>query len=133
MVYSKRIHIDINVEKGITEMLKKYKKEMLLVGALAFLSCALLLMNRVIFSKPGRQVEISVDGEVVKTLSLNEDADLVIEGFGGGSNRILIENGRVRASEADCPDKICVKQGFVSQNGESIVCLPNRMIARITE
>lgn len=114
-------------------MLKKYKKEILLVGILVILSCVLLLINRIVFSKPGRQVEISVDGEVVKTLSLDKDSNLVIEGFGGGSNRILIENGRVKVSEADCPDKVCVKQGFVSQNGESIVCLPNRMIARITE
>lgn len=132
MVYSKRI-IKINAEKGNTEMLKKYKKEIILAGALVILSCALFFINRIIFSKPGRQVEISVDGEVVKTLSLDKDDDLVIEGFKGGSNRVLIENGQVRVSEADCPDKVCVKQGFISQNGESIVCLPNRMIARITE
>jgi hypothetical protein len=28
---------------------------------------------------------------------------------------------------ADCPDKLCIRQGIVSRSGERIVCLPNRV------
>ena len=37
----------------------------------------------------------------------------------------------VDGTEASCPDKICMDQGQVSQEGEMIVCLPNRMTARV--
>jgi len=111
--------------------IKRYKREVLLIVIIIVISCILFLANRIIFSTPARQVEISVDGEVVNTLDLNQDADILVEGYNGGTNRIVIKDGRVHVSEATCPDKICVHQGWIEQTGESIVCLPNRMIARI--
>lgn len=111
--------------------IKKYKKEVLLIVIILLISCVLLLVNRILFSKPARQVEISVNGEVVNTLDLNQDADILVEGYHGGTNHVIIKDGKVQVSEATCPDKICVHQGWVDQTGESIVCLPNRMIARI--
>lgn len=41
------------------------------------------------------------------------------------------EDGQVWVTEATCPDKICIHQGKISQEGETIVCLPNRMIIQI--
>ena len=34
--------------------------------------------------------------------------------------------------DADCPDRLCVKQGSISKNGESIVCLPHKVIVTVT-
>ncbi len=112
--------------------MKKYKRDVLLIVIIISISCILFLANRILFSKPARQVEISVDGEVMYTLNLNQDSDILVTGYNGGTNRIVIKAGRVHVSEATCPDKICVHQGWIEQTGESIVCLPNRMIARIT-
>lgn len=111
--------------------LKKYKKEIILVAVLLGFVCAFWFVNRLLFSGPAGKVEISVDGQVVKTLSLDKEEAFVAEGYGGGTNHIIIEAGKVSVTEATCPDKVCVKQGWISQNGESLVCLPNRMIARI--
>ena len=112
-------------------LLKKHKKEILLIVIILSVSGALLLVNQVLFAKPAGKVEISVDGNVIQTLDLNQDTDLVVEGYNGGTNRIVIKNGKVHISEATCPDKICVHQGWVEHTGENIVCLPNHLIARI--
>lgn len=45
---------------------------------------------------------------------------------------ILIESGRIRFKEADCPDKVCVKTGWLSRNGEMAACIPNRIVIEIT-
>ena len=34
-------------------------------------------------------------------------------------------------TEADCPDKICVNTGKISKIGETIVCLPHRVVVEI--
>lgn len=112
--------------------LKKSKKELILIVIILSLSCLFLLINRIVFSKPAGQVEITVDGKIVQTLDLSKNTEVVVNGYQGGTNRIVIENGKVHVQEASCPDKICIKQGTIEHTGESIVCLPNRMVAQIT-
>ena len=48
-----------------------------------------------------------------------------------GKNVIEVENDRVRVIEADCPDKLDVKQGYIKNIGEIIVCVPNRFVIEI--
>jgi hypothetical protein len=33
---------------------------------------------------------------------------------------------------ADCPDKLCVKQRSIAKEGETIVCLPHRVVVKIS-
>ncbi|MCR4435919.1 MAG: NusG domain II-containing protein [Clostridiales bacterium] len=46
---------------------------------------------------------------------------------------ILVEKGRIRFKEADCPDQICVKTGWLTERGEIAVCLPNKALITIEE
>ncbi|MBQ6501978.1 MAG: NusG domain II-containing protein [Mogibacterium sp.] len=46
-------------------------------------------------------------------------------------NVVVISNGKVSVTEASCKNQVCVKHGIISRPGESIVCLPNRMVVRI--
>ena len=48
-----------------------------------------------------------------------------------GSNTVLIEPGRIRIIEADCPDQVCVNTGWLSDSAAPIVCLPHRVVIRI--
>lgn len=48
-----------------------------------------------------------------------------------GSNDVLVERGRIRVIEADCPDKTCVHQGWISKSGIPVVCLPNKLLIKI--
>jgi len=45
-----------------------------------------------------------------------------------GTNTVLIERDGVSMASANCPDRLCVKQGKLSSASGAIVCLPNRII-----
>ena len=84
-------------------------------------------------STPGLIAQVSVDGQVVETLPLNQDGEFDIAGINGGSNHLIIESGQIWCSQATCPDHLCVQQGKKSMSGETIVCLPNRMSVTVLE
>lgn len=111
--------------------MQKRKKDLLLVLIVLILAAGGFLVNYMMYRKPAAMVEVTVDGTVVDTFDLTRNTDIVINGYGGGTNHLIIEDGVVWISEASCPDHICVYQGKISMNGELIVCLPNRMIAKI--
>lgn len=78
----------------------------------------------------GSYAEIYSDGELYGTYSLNKDTVIDIESE-FGTNKVVIEKGRIFVSEASCPDKNDVKQGKINKSGQSIICLPNRLIISI--
>lgn len=49
-----------------------------------------------------------------------------------GTNALKIENGSVRMLESTCPDQVCVHTGIISKAGQTLVCLPNRVVVEIT-
>ena len=50
-----------------------------------------------------------------------------------GTNTLVIENGQAHFINSDCPDKTCQKIGKISKSGETIVCLPHKVIAEVKE
>ena len=88
---------------------------------------------RLYFASTGRAaiVEITVDGNVYKTLSLKEDATVDVPSEGGHTNTVQIKDGKVFMKKADCPDKICVHHKGIRSNGETIICLPHKVIVTI--
>ena len=71
---------------------------------------------------------VSVDGGEVCRYSLSEDGEFLLN---GGTNTLVISGGEAYISEADCPDGLCVSQGRISRTGQTVVCLPNRVMLRI--
>lgn len=108
------------------------KRDLLLAAAVLLAAAALFLAREAFFSAPAVAVSVSVDGAETMTLDLNHDEDIVIPSAGGGTNRLIIKDGQAYMTEASCPDKLCVRQGSISETGQSIVCLPNRVIVTIT-
>lgn len=79
----------------------------------------------------GLEVSISVNGREVLVLPLrNGGRELVIDGYQGKSY-VQILDGRVRMIDSACPDKLCVHMGWKSRSGDSIICLPNRVVIEI--
>lgn len=70
--------------------------------------------------------EIYIGGELLKTVPLSEDCEFTVD-CGNGYNVVAVSGGAVRVSEADCPDKVCVRTGAVSGGAVPIVCLPHRL------
>ena len=46
----------------------------------------------------------------------------------GGTNVLVIEQGRARMESADCPDKVCVHTAPISEVGQTVVCLPRKLV-----
>ena len=45
---------------------------------------------------------------------------------------VTAEGDGLRVSEADCPTQDCVRTGIISRGGQSIVCLPARVVIQLT-
>lgn len=81
-----------------------------------------------------KKVVITVDGKIFKEVELKENTNLDIDvNTQYGNNEVHIENGEVHMHESDCKDKICMKMGKISLPGDSIICLPNRLMVKIVE
>ncbi len=84
-------------------------------------------------SNKDKYVSVQVNGEEIKRIIFDKSVvgkTIPIE-TKYGYNLIEVGDNQVRVIEANCPDKIDVKQGYISRIGETIVCLPNRLIVEI--
>ena len=109
------------------------KKDLLFIAAILLAAGLAFLFFRPQPSESLSRAEISVDGKTAMELDLSEDQVLTVDGAGGGYNRIQVRDGAVSVLEASCPDKVCVHTGTVRYPGETIVCLPNRMIVTVIQ
>ncbi len=80
------------------------------------------------FLPSGSLVTIEVEGREVYKLSLFQDRTVEIKGP-IGTTVVEIKGQRVRIVESPCPNKICIKQGWISRG--AIVCLPNRVVVTV--
>ncbi len=69
------------------------------------------------------------EGEV--RLSLAEDGDHAFAGKNGLTVTLRVEDGRVRFTHSDCPDKVCVHTGWLSRAGQTAACLPAGVLVRV--
>ena len=110
------------------------KNDLILLGG--FLLAALLfwlipfLLNKLNNNLPAA-VAVYQDGQRIADYSLREDQTLAIPWEEEYYNLLLIENGEASITDADCPDQLCVRQRSISRKGESIICLPHRLVIQI--
>ncbi|HPF30358.1 MAG TPA: NusG domain II-containing protein [Lachnospiraceae bacterium] len=76
-------------------------------------------------------VEVTCDGEMLGSYPLEENATIEIE-TDYGLNVMFIEDGKVSVTDADCNNHNCMEQGIITKSGESIICLPHRLVITIT-
>lgn len=78
----------------------------------------------------GDKVVIYVDNKVYKEVPLNKSEELTIK-TKSGYNKVKVHDGGVEIEDASCPDKVCVKTGFVNKSNKNIVCIPNKVSIKI--
>ena len=109
--------------------LKAHRNDVLLTAALLRLGGALALFLW-LTRQAGGTVSVQIDGKAAMELPLGEDAQIVL-GEGDHTNTLVIKDRTARVVEASCPDRICVGQGTIQYAGESIVCLPHRLVITV--
>ena len=105
------------------------KKKQIIFSALLvlFLTAVSLVSYLVIESsrEAGSLVRVSIDGKTVSQFPLDIDGEYELN---GGTNILVIKDGKAYMKYASCPDGLCKRQGKISMSGERIVCLPNKVI-----
>ncbi|MCR4991648.1 MAG: NusG domain II-containing protein [Lachnospiraceae bacterium] len=46
---------------------------------------------------------------------------------------LILSDGKANMESADCPNQICVHHSAISHTGETIVCLPNRVVIEVID
>lgn len=111
------------------------KADVIIIGVILILALAGFGASNIMFSHKyaNKYVDINLKGKLYQRVLIKNNAfKKTIEIKSNlGKNVILIENGGARMLDADCHDKICIKEGFKSKVGQTIVCLPNKLVVEI--
>ncbi|NCA67219.1 MAG: NusG domain II-containing protein [Clostridia bacterium] len=109
-----------------------YKKSKLLerwdiiVAVILVLALAAVLLITFLPAE-GSEVEIYKNGQLIAVYPLNEN-----RAFNVGAMRIEIFDGKVSVVESDCPDQLCVHAHSIFTAGSVIICVPNKVVVKIT-
>ena len=112
-------------------MTKADKLLVIVVILLSFISLGYI--NRQGLSDEDKYVSIQYNGKEVSKVIFDKQivgTTIPIE-TDLGYNLIEIGDGEVRVLEADCPDQIDVEQGWISNIGQTLICLPNRLVVEV--
>lgn len=110
------------------------KGDMLIAGVLIAVIAGFSIPRFFDHSQTGSAAfaEISVNGEHYRTVSLSEaNQDIEIR-TKRGYNLLRLSDHGIEMIEADCPDKLCLGFGHTHDQGDTIICLPNRILVEIT-
>ena len=108
----------------------KTKHWVLLFAAIAA-ACLITIVLLPLPQGVAHSAELHQNGTLIRTVSLDKDARFTIPSPNGGSNLVVVDRGRIRVEQADCPDKLCVKRGEISRSGETITCLPHKLTVTV--
>jgi hypothetical protein len=71
-----------------------------------------------------------VDGEtvcIVKCSVAEAEKSFNVDSY----NVMIVDDNRVNIIDADCPDKVCVNHSSIENVGETIICLPHKLVVEI--
>lgn len=109
--------------------MKIRKADIILVLVLLLVAAAAGIFMLAVRDTGGEAVVLR-DGQEILRLPLSEDAEQVIT-EGEGSNTVVIQDGAASVTQANCPDKVCVHTGEIRYEGQTIVCLPHKLVVKI--
>ena len=113
------------------------RNDIILISVIIIISVALLLVWKLVYLKGQNPdsdagVRVTVDGKVYGTYPLSKDDTIEIKNVDGDvTNTLVIKDGVADVTAADCPDHLCVKQKAILKEGESIICLPNKVVVTV--
>ena len=111
---------------------RKFRNDLIFIAAIlavVALGAAALFFLR----GEGSTVQVEVDGTVIGTYPLSVDREVrIITGENGEElNLLVIKDGKATVTTATCPDGICAAHRPISRKGESIICLPHKVVVTV--
>ncbi len=117
---------------------KRLNTATILIGALLILLLTASLLS-ILFPQSrtgGFTADVFQNGELITSIPLDnvrEPYTFTVTGTGGCTNEIEVRPGSIGIISADCPDKLCVHQGFIRDSRLPVTCLPNRVVILLHE
>ncbi len=107
-------------------MLKKYKYDIIVISIIAVIAVIILVFIS-LYKEQGNTVVVTIDDELYKVYDLNKDMTVELD----TGNTLVINDNEAYVSESTCKDKVCIHQGRISAIGETIICLPHKLVIEI--
>ncbi len=113
---------------------KLVQNQAVLILSGILLVLALLSLAAILFPNhraSGYTAEIYQDGILLMSIPLGGTTEVyrfTVTSSDGGTNEIEVTPDGICICSADCPDKLCVHQGVISDSRLPITCLPNRLV-----
>lgn len=105
------------------------KNDIILLSIILVAAIIAVGILSLIYAQSGEVAVVRVDGVEYARLPLNKDTELLIEGV-GGTNLLVIKDGKACVTEATCPDLVCVHTGYANEI-KPIACRPNKVSVTI--
>lgn len=111
--------------------MKRVRNDCILILIIILLAGGFWLIQYLNAGQKEAVLQIYQNGELIGEYELSQPQTIPVTGIDDSYNLVLIEDGMVRVTDADCPDQLCMKQRSISRNGESIICLPHKLVLQI--
>ena len=106
---------------------KKIIYDTVLVLVLAVIGISAFLITESL-REEGAYAVVTVNGEWAGEYPLDKDGEYPLS---GGTNLLVIQDGKAFVKDATCPDKLCINQGKIDKSGQTITCLPNKVYIKL--
>lgn len=106
--------------------MKKLKKADIILALCLIIAAFALFIGFYLFKTSGKKVIVRQNNKTVYSGLLSNDNQINLK-----HNTVVIKDNKAYMKCADCKNQICVKTGKISKSGETVVCLPNKVIIEI--
>lgn len=110
--------------------MKRLKADMIILAFILMAAFAAYVIFALLQSDETGVISVYQDGVLLYQYSLEEEQIITVSST-EGYNLLLIDESKVWVTDADCPDRLCIRQRAISRKGESIICLPHKLVIQI--
>lgn len=101
-------------------------KLILIVMFIVIISFVIIFINR----GKGETATVYYEDKIIKKIDLSTDGEYTVSGY-LGDVVLEVKDNRIRVKEENSNNHICSKEGYISDKGSSLICLPNKIIVKI--
>lgn len=104
--------------------------DFVIIGAVLLLAGAMIAFFAAKATGDKLYAEVWQDDTLVERVELTDTTDRTIDLDG---HNVIVLSGRTAVMQsADCADQVCVRTGRLTRAGQVAVCLPHRVILKLT-
>ena len=111
------------------------KNDLLLVAFLLFLAAAIYIFLQPKDGAADYSYEIRLDAAVLHTVKVSELRTNTKFHITTEHGKVIVDldpSGGASIISSPCPDKLCIHQGHINKIGQTVLCLPEKVLVTVT-